>query len=63
MYMFCFGVELSVNNVMVSYLGVQFNLPLAQAGCYASIFGCVTDLFSTRLQYPVLQYRFLSRAG
>ncbi len=38
-YMFCFGVELAVNNVMVTYLGQQFNLPLAQAGGYASIFG------------------------
>ena len=52
MYMFCFGVELSVNNVMVSYLGVQFNLPLAQAGCYASIFGCVTDFIFYSVAVP-----------
>ena len=44
-YGYCFGVELTMDNVIVSYLYDQFDLSLTTAGVLGSIFGLM-NLFS-----------------
>jgi MFS transporter, NNP family, nitrate/nitrite transporter len=45
MYGFCFGVELTINNIIVSYLFDQFGLKLSIAGVLGSLFGLM-NLFA-----------------
>lgn len=47
-YGLCFGVELTMNNIIVSYLFDQFDLPLTTAGLLGSIFGMM-NLFARSL--------------
>jgi len=44
-YGFCFGVELTVNNIIVSYLFDQFDLDLNVAGVLGACFGLM-NLFA-----------------
>ena len=39
MYGFCFGIELTMNNIIVSYLFDQFGVSLFVAGVLGSLFG------------------------
>jgi NNP family nitrate/nitrite transporter-like MFS transporter len=45
-YGYCFGVELTVNNVLPQYMHDQFGLSLRIAGLLASVFGLMN--FFTR---------------
>lgn len=48
LYGFCFGVELTVNNIVNSYFTDNFNLPLSIAGLCGSLFGLM-NLFARTL--------------
>jgi MFS transporter, NNP family, nitrate/nitrite transporter len=47
-YAFCFGVELTINNIIVSYLFDQFGLKLSTAGILGSLFGLM-NIFARSL--------------
>ena len=49
----CFGVELTVNNMMASYFYNRFNLNLVTAGAIASCFGLM-NLFARALGTTLL---------
>jgi NNP family nitrate/nitrite transporter-like MFS transporter len=44
-YGFCFGVELTMNNIVAGYLYDQFNLDIITAGILASCYGLM-NLFA-----------------
>ena len=44
-YGFCFGVELTMNNIIVTYLFDQFGVSLTVAGILGSLFGLM-NLFA-----------------
>ena len=57
----CFGVELTVNNMMASYFYNRFNLNLVTAGAIASCFGLM-NLFARALGITLLFFASHDRA-
>lgn len=47
-YAFCFGIELTMNNIVTAYFFDQFDLPLATAGVIGSLYGMM-NLFARSL--------------
>jgi NNP family nitrate/nitrite transporter-like MFS transporter len=47
-YGFCFGIELTMNNIAASFFGTYFGLDVVTAGVLASVFGMV-NLFARSL--------------
>ena len=54
-YGFCFGVELTMNNIVAGYLFDQFELDLVTAGVLASCYGLM-NLFARSIGGLVSDY-------